>query len=671
MNRIVHFIVFCMLGSHSFGQISFSLGGEQTEQTKILETELLNARSDSAKAMACFKLAMMHNAQNDSGNASVYLNKGIAISAGNSFLTAVSYYFRTIAENGSSSVSTLEKKYVVSDSLLSPFDNKTAWKIRGFIWQNYGILRQTQGNDNDAMDMFINKALPYALKSGENALIGKVYKSLGVVFMNLEQNEKAKTYLDESIVTIEKESVDNPYRLVELVESYNLAAENDLLLNYVALAKEKIEKAKKILSAYPRSNLYLSFYYAEGKYFEKINRYKDALESYNKGIAYGKLPVEIFFVNRMKFAKYESLFLSKQYNKAMVVLTDLMKEPAVFLIDQKMYFKEAFKTYEKLGNFSAGLTMAKKYIALSDSMYGSKFQTEIVELETKYKANENQQKIASLQIEKEKNQLNAKNNKLAIGLLGTISVFLLVASLLAWKNHKSNKKLLVQKEMNYQQELKEVDQQRRMQYASALLQGEEKERKRLAGDLHDGLGGMLAGVKMNLSRIVHNHAEAEMNAEFNNVIEQLDNSVTELRRIARNMMPESLMKLGLDTALKDMCSMMSNETVQIDFQSFSISSTMRMDKQVAVYRIVQELLANAMKHASAKHILVQCSQNDDTFFITVEDNGKGIDKESALASQGIGLMNVQNRVSFLNGVMDIHSTPFEGTSINIEFNVAA
>jgi two-component system, NarL family, sensor kinase len=336
-----------------------------------------------------------------------------------------------------------------------------------------------------------------------------------------------------------------------------------------------------------------------------------------------------------------------------------------------MYFKEAYKTYEKLGNFSAGLAMAKKYIALSDSMYGSKFQTEIVELETKYKANENQQKIASLQIEKEKNQLNAKNNKLAIGLLGTISVFLLVASLLAWKNHKSNKKLLVQKEMNYQQQLKEVDQQRRMQYASALLQGEEKERKRLAGDLHDGLGGMLAGVKMNLSRIVHNHAEAEMNAEFNNVIEQLDNSVTELRRIARNMMPESLMKLGLDTALRDMCSMMSNDRVKIDFQSFSISSTMRMDKQVAVYRIVQELLANAIKHASAKHILVQCSQNDDTFFITVEDNGKGIDKATALASQGIGLMNVQNRVSFLNGVMDIQSTPFEGTSINIEFNVAA
>jgi signal transduction histidine kinase len=200
------------------------------------------------------------------------------------------------------------------------------------------------------------------------------------------------------------------------------------------------------------------------------------------------------------------------------------------------------------------------------------------------------------------------------------------------------------------------------------MQGEEQERKRLAIDLHDGLGGQLAGIKINLSRMATN--TDHLDTDLLKVIEQLDVSASELRRIARNMMPESLLLLGLESALKDMCDSLSSAQTQVIFQPFGISTTIPRETQVNIYRIVQELLTNAIRHAQATEILVQCSQNDARFFITLEDNGKGFIADNT-ASDGIGLNNVRSRVKYLKGKLDITSALQEGTTVNIEFDVTA
>ena len=202
-----------------------------------------------------------------------------------------------------------------------------------------------------------------------------------------------------------------------------------------------------------------------------------------------------------------------------------------------------------------------------------------------------------------------------------------------------------------------------------MLQGEERERRRWAGDLHDGLGGMLAGVKMNLTGLTVT-APVAQDADLNKVIGQLDHSISELRRIARNMMPEALLKLGLETALKDLCESVMTDQVRVDFQSFGIEKTIPQPTQVTIYRIVQELLTNAIRHGHASSILLQCSQNEGVFFVTLEDNGKGFDPHKAAHAKGIGLSNVKSRVDYLNGKMDIASAVNEGTTINIELYVA-
>ncbi|WP_431217798.1 sensor histidine kinase [Puia sp. P3] len=156
--------------------------------------------------------------------------------------------------------------------------------------------------------------------------------------------------------------------------------------------------------------------------------------------------------------------------------------------------------------------------------------------------------------------------------------------------------------------------------------------------------------------------------DLHKIINQLDQSVQELRRIARDMMPESLLQFGLEAALKELCSGLRAPGLQVEFQSYGISQSIIPAEQAAVYRIVQELLSNAIRHAGAGVVLVQCSQNEDIFFISVEDDGRGF-QPADVHGNGIGLSNVRNRVDFLKGKMEIHSTPNEGTTINIEVHV--
>ena len=202
-----------------------------------------------------------------------------------------------------------------------------------------------------------------------------------------------------------------------------------------------------------------------------------------------------------------------------------------------------------------------------------------------------------------------------------------------------------------------------------MLDGEERERVRVARDLHDGLGGMLAGVKLNLSGWANDHADVPQDKDLGKVIDQLDSSVTELRRIARNMIPETLLNFGLEQALKDLVTFYMKDDLNIDFQPFNIARDIPISTQLNIYRVVQELLSNAVKHANATELVLQCSQNEKNFLITVEDNGRGFDPDKLKTSKGIGLHNLQSRVEFMNGKMELITAPGEGTTVNIEIEL--
>jgi signal transduction histidine kinase len=154
---------------------------------------------------------------------------------------------------------------------------------------------------------------------------------------------------------------------------------------------------------------------------------------------------------------------------------------------------------------------------------------------------------------------------------------------------------------------------------------------------------------------------------FNNVIQQLDQSIAELRRVSHNMMPESLVKYGLKESLENYCESLNHSgKIKVQLQTYGMEERMEQGTEIVIYRMIQELLNNVIKHAEAKNVLIQLLREKDRFNLTVEDDGKGFDLALVSSKATAGLSNIEARAAYLNGTVDIISSPGEGTSVNIE-----
>lgn len=160
-------------------------------------------------------------------------------------------------------------------------------------------------------------------------------------------------------------------------------------------------------------------------------------------------------------------------------------------------------------------------------------------------------------------------------------------------------------------------------------------------------------------------------AAFERSIDMLDSSIKEMRRVAHNMMPEALVKFGLDTALKDFCNDINRSgALQVKYQPIGMEgATVEQTTAITIYRIVQELLNNVIKHAGARNAIVQVSKTNGEISITVEDNGKGFDTTVLRHGKGIGWHNIQSRIEYLKGKLDVQSAPGKGTSVMVEINL--
>lgn len=636
---------------------------DQQRYYDSLTNILQHTTSDSVKARANYAL-MYYWVPRDTAKAKQCLEEGRRLSKQHSFLLALSY-----AHEGyfyySSDIDRSDAAFAKADSLLKKFTTKEAYVLLANIWINRAAIKQRKDDDRAYIDIVLNKAIPLALKAGDSAIVASQYVGLGVAFMNLEQYNKAEPYFDKAIKIFQSTNA-QPSRLVAAL---NRAGENYIYLKKYEEAKKTVAAVKTLLAPHPESELYAVHYMVEGLCFLHDQQYTLAETSFNKGIAAAKGPNKAYVIQELLLYKVKALLANKKYEPAKQVLLELSADEELMeLAGSRLEVYEGLaESYAGLGQMKSAYEWTKLSHHLSDSLHESDLANDINDLEMKYQRAESQKEIIILKAKNERAALSAKNNRLYSILFASTTLFLLIVAVFALLYYRSNKKLLAQKELNHRQELKEIEQQQRLQFGQAVLQGEEQERRRLARDLHDGLGGMLAGAKLNLSGQVEKVATTEQQGELRKIITQLDNSVTELRRIAHNMMPVNLLKFGLQTALKDLCESLMTNTVSIDFQAYGIEQSIPEQTQINIYRIVQELLANAIRHADASSIILQCNQDGDTFLITQEDNGKGFD--TSVTAKGIGLSNIRNRVGFLRGSMEIVSVINEGTTINIELHV--
>ncbi len=630
-----------------------------------LETCTKNLKSDSLKCLNYLKLFKFYfNSQNQE-KATFHLANANKLAIKYQYLKDITTYFNALKYLQTGEIDLFMEQLVKTNLLLKKYDFPDTYKLRSTMYQNYCIMLQRKNNEKEAMRILVNEAIPTAKKSNDDEILAALYKTVAVICLNSQEREKANEYFELTKNLLETTKNKSSTLLATKIETYNFYAENLIELKKFAQARIILNKSKGLLSKYPTESLNSNYFYSEAIYYSKQNNQKSALQFIEKGLKICSLNNDSANSERLNYAKYEALKKSNNLIEAKNILENLIKN-SLFVVNKKDYSLELSKTYKKLGNNDKALEYAEKYIKLNDSLNDSKFKNEIVALEAKFNKTENESKIKQLLAQKEKSELLAKNNRLNMILLGLAIAFLLISILFIINYYKNQKKINLQNEENLKQELLTAESQKKLAISDALITGEEVERKRLARDLHDGLGSMLSGLKIHINKLSDENIR---NSNIKKIENQLDNSIKELRQIAQNLMPESLLKLGLETALRDLCIKLSDEKTLVEYQFYANANEISESKQIIIYRIVQELLNNAFKYAKASEILVSINQNENILYLTLEDNGKGFDAKNASSFNGMGLKNIKNRVDFLKGKLEIESEINKGTVFNIELKI--
>ena len=243
--------------------------------------------------------------------------------------------------------------------------------------------------------------------------------------------------------------------------------------------------------------------------------------------------------------------------------------------------------------------------------------------------------------------------------IGTVAMLLLAISIILFMVFYQKK--MIQEQLKRQK--LELDYQQKMM--EAALESQENERRRVAGDLHDSVGGMLSAVRVGLTTIAKQMTDTQ---HIDQSKQMLDETINTVRSISRDLMPSTLEKFGLVQAVKELCErFQATALLPVNFHEHGELSEMSQTKELMVFRIAQELVNNAVKHSRGTRIDVTI-QGTDTLEMIVEDDGVGFDALRQHLNpnvKGLGLFNIENRVRLLSAKLDFDSAREKGTKVTM------
>ncbi len=492
------------------------------------------------------------------------------------------------------------------------------------------------------------------------------YANVGLVYNDMQQFDKALEYHSKALNISEKYPID----VAKQAQVQMFVAIDLLNLKKFDQSLVALDRAERMVQQLNSPYLFASFYALRARFYNDVQDYQKAILASRKALGYARAGGQDFETANILFQLGRSYFKLGNYSTCLQHFL-----PGLSLsrrLNDKTRERNSLnfiaQAYYELRNYKSAAAYFKAYSTLSDSIHKSEIQKKINEIDSRY---QNKQKADSILVLKKTSQiqelaLHKKESRNLFVILG--AACLLLISMLFYRNLRSKHHLLKQSEAIHSQQIQQLEKERQLLAAQSLMKGQEQERSRLAKDLHDGVGGLLSGVKLSLSTMKGNVFLSEDNAmAVTTIIDQLDSSITELRRVSHNMMPEALIKYGLKEALQNYCESLDRSgAFKVRLQTYGLEERLEQDLEIILYRIVQELLNNAIKHAAATLVLIQLLREEDRFTLTVEDDGKGFDINSPDYKSGAGLENVRARVSYLNGLVDINTKPGEGTSITVE-----
>ncbi|GAB3505187.1 hypothetical protein GCM10027341_36420 [Spirosoma knui] len=227
-----------------------------------------------------------------------------------------------------------------------------------------------------------------------------------------------------------------------------------------------------------------------------------------------------------------------------------------------------------------------------------------------------------------------------------------------------------QKQAKQQLALKELQEQHRRELMAATFRGQEEERRRLAEDLHDGIGTMLSVTKMSLNQLERqlNGDTIRTSLQVQKTRSMLDETMTNVRRISRDLVPTTLKRFGLVAALEELADRVADNQLDVQISCPEAIEQLSPALDLMLYRIAQELINNAIRHARASHIAIQLQCFDDEVRLSVLDDGIGFDFDAIMEKRqgGLGLRNIESRLSVVNGHVTFDVAPGRGSQIHVQ-----
>ncbi|MBS1633182.1 MAG: sensor histidine kinase [Bacteroidetes bacterium] len=625
-----------------------------TAQTTATRDSLLNrlktANEDTGKAILLLRIADYYETNNQD-SANIYLQKSKILSERLQYKKGLFHYYEqsAIVSFTKGEYSGAMEKSIRALALARELKDSSL--VIGIL-NNIGIVYSYLGKFEEqlAYTLQANNALE-AIK--DSARLSGSYHNLANCYYNLNQYRKSIEYAQLSIQIHIDHRKKNSYInrvYATLAQCYDkLRIEDSAMLFYDKAIKESVRLKDKYAEG--------SIYGYQCDLYARLNRFDEMLKAAKKSLSVSR---ELQSRQMVASSLYNTAYANLFNENIKQAKSDI--EEALEIAEKDSIADELKNSYTVLSyiaarerDYATSIWAKNKADSIQEAFLNEQVVKSTTELEKKY---ETEKKNTQLKLQEAQIQ---RKNIFNYVLLGSAAVILLLFTL-AYRNYKQKQKL-------QQQRINELETEKQLTATEAVLKGEEKERTRLAKDLHDGLGGMLSGIKYSLNSMKGNLIMTPDNAQaFERSMDMLDSSIKEMRRVAHNMMPEALVKFGLDTALKDFCNDINRSgALQVTYQSIGLENTVT-DQTVAItiYRIVQELINNIIKHAAAKTAVVQVSKTDGEISITVEDDGKGFDPAILKQPRGIGWSNIQSRVEYLKGKLDVQSEPFKGTSVLIE-----
>lgn len=520
----------------------------------------------------------------------------------------------------------MEKKTAFLDSAIQIFtENKDinglglTYNVRGIILMDYGSLEAAHTAYQKAHDYYVS----IENKERQAVILNNWGISLYMAKQPLVAIEKYKTALAYRL----QEKPINPLKIARVY--HGLGESNKQLGNLVEAT---------------------TFYLESYKYRDQIK---------NIGVAESLISIANMTYEAIEKRQDTTLIMRKiqdfGFQNPMALLDSAATYPGVaerigfqksiMDVQRKGYLLEG--NYQQAYKLLAQLKTMEEESRLSDSSIGA-----FADLKTQYEKEQLKTRLLEEEIinRKKESQVN-----LLILSLGILLSTLIIGALLYQNRLRANQLLL-----------NAAKQEQQIISMRSMLEGQEKERARIARDLHDGLGNMLSTVKASVGSLKINFNSNKTAQIYSKASEMIDEACTEVRKIAHEMMPQALDKLGLKKALADLVSKMdNNHDFEANLQVYGKEQILADSTNVMLYRIVQELLNNIVKYAEAKEVIVQITYSDDWLNLTVEDDGKGFDPDKIAPDKGMGLRSIAFRTQYIGGEYEIDSRPNMGTLVSI------